>query len=75
MSSNTDSNRIDVWNSGIQQQTSALNAVPLDVALDAFDNALNDVIETVETGGLDQLTPQQKVAVWHRVETVGTGSR
>jgi hypothetical protein len=43
---------------------------PLDVALDAFDNALNGVIETVEAGGLDQLTAAQKVAVWHRFETV-----
>ncbi|HEX3196972.1 MAG TPA: DUF222 domain-containing protein, partial [Propionibacteriaceae bacterium] len=42
---------------------------PLDVALDAFDTALNDVIETVETRGLDQLTANQKVAVWQRFET------
>jgi hypothetical protein len=41
----------------------------LDVALDTLDNALNGVIETVEPGGLDQLTAAQKVAVWHRVET------
>ena len=41
----------------------------LDVALDAFDNALNGVIETVEAGGLDQLTAHQKVAVWQRFET------
>jgi hypothetical protein len=27
----------------------------LEVALDGFDTALNDLIETVETGGLDQL--------------------
>jgi Domain of unknown function (DUF222) len=37
----------------------------LDVALDA----LTDVIDKVETGGLDQLTAEQKVAVWHRFET------
>ena len=42
---------------------------PLDVALDAFDTALTDVIETVETGGLDQLDAAQKVAVWQRFET------
>jgi hypothetical protein len=41
----------------------------LDLALDAFDTALNDVIDTVETGGLDQLTAHEKVAVWQRFET------
>jgi hypothetical protein len=41
----------------------------LDLALDAFDIALNDVIETVETGGLDQLTANQKVEWWQRFET------
>ncbi len=41
----------------------------LDVALDAFDDALNGVIETVEAGGLDQLTAHQKVAFWQRFET------
>jgi hypothetical protein len=42
---------------------------PLDVALDAFGTALNDVIEKVDTGGLDQLTANQKVEVWQRFET------
>ena len=28
----------------------------LDVALDAFETALTDVIEKIESGGLDQLT-------------------
>ena len=46
-----------------------MHAVPLDVALDAFDTALTDVIETIETGGLEQLDAAAKVAVWHRVET------
>jgi hypothetical protein len=41
----------------------------LDLALDAFDTALNDVIDTVETRGLDQLTANQKVEVWQRFET------
>ena len=41
----------------------------LDVALDAFDNALADVIEKVESGGLDQLTAHQKVVLWQRFET------
>ena len=42
----------------------------LDVALDAFDSALNGVIEIVEANGLDQLTAHQKVALWQRFETV-----
>jgi Domain of unknown function (DUF222) len=41
----------------------------LDVVLDAYDTALNGVIKTIETGGLDQLTADQKVAVWQRLET------
>ena len=41
----------------------------LDVALDAFDTALTDVIEKVEAGGLEQLDAAAKVALWHRVET------
>ena len=34
----------------------------LDVALDAFDSALNSLIETVEGSGLDQLNAAEKVA-------------
>jgi hypothetical protein len=41
----------------------------LDVALDGFETALTDVIDKVEAGGLDQLTAEQKVAVWQRFET------
>jgi hypothetical protein len=41
----------------------------LDVALDTFEGALAGLIDTVETGGLDQLTAAQKVAVWQRFET------
>jgi len=44
------------WNSGIPAADQRTQRGRLDVALDAFDNALNGVIETVETGGLDQLT-------------------
>jgi hypothetical protein len=43
---------------------------PLDTALNAFDTVLADVIEKVETGGLDQLTADQKVVVWQRFETL-----
>jgi hypothetical protein len=41
----------------------------LDVALDAFDSALNSLIETVEGSGLDQLSAAEKVAAWQRFET------
>src|SRR6476620_9997859 len=42
----------------------------LDAALDHFDAALTELIGTVETGGLDQLTAEEKVAVWQRFETL-----
>ena len=42
----------------------------LDVALDTLDVALTDVIEKVETGGLEQLDAAAKVALWHRFETL-----
>ena len=41
----------------------------LAVALDTLETALTDVIEKVETGGLDQLDPAEKVEVWQRFET------
>ena len=47
-----------------------IERAPVDVALDAFDTALNGLIETVETRGLDQLAADQKVAVWQRFETL-----
>src|SRR6478672_5812116 len=42
----------------------------LDEALDHFDTALTDLIDTCETGGLDQLSAGEKVAVWQRFETL-----
>ena len=41
----------------------------LDVVLDKFDEVFTELLETVETGGLDQLTADQKVAIWRRFET------
>ncbi len=41
----------------------------LDVVLDKLDNALAELIDTVETGGLDQLDNAEKVVVWQRFET------
>ena len=42
----------------------------LDEALDQFDAALTDLIGTFETGELDQLSAEEKVAVWQRFETL-----
>ena len=47
----------------------------LDEALDTFDAALTDLIGAVETGGLDHLSAEEKVAVWQRFETIATGGR
>jgi hypothetical protein len=41
----------------------------LDVALDTLDNALNSLLDTIETGGLDHLNAAEKVAWWQRFET------
>jgi Domain of unknown function (DUF222) len=42
----------------------------LDEALDHFENSLAELITTIETGGLDQLDPDEKVGVWQRFETL-----
>ena len=42
----------------------------LDEALDTFENSLAELITTVETGGLDHLSAEEKVAVWQRFETI-----
>ena len=42
----------------------------LDVALDTFENSLADLIGTFNTGGLDQLSAEEKVAVWRRFEAI-----
>jgi hypothetical protein len=41
----------------------------LAVALDTLEAALTEVIEKIETGGLDQLDATEKVALWRRFET------
>jgi hypothetical protein len=41
----------------------------LDVVLDKLNDNVAELLETVETGGLDQLTADQKVAIWRRFET------
>ena len=42
----------------------------LDEALDTFENSLAELITTVDTGGLDHLSAEEKVAVWQRFETI-----
>jgi len=42
---------------------------PLDVLLDKLTNDLTELIETVETGGLDHLDNAERVAWWQRFET------
>jgi hypothetical protein len=43
---------------------------PLDAALDALNEALTDLIATVDNGALEQLKAEEKVAVWQRFETI-----
>ena len=42
----------------------------MDAALDALNEALGNLISTVESGGLDHLNSAEKVAVWQRFETL-----
>ena len=42
----------------------------LDQALDHVDAALTDLIDTLDTGGLDHLSTDEKVTVWQRFETL-----
>jgi hypothetical protein len=41
---------------------------PMEMALDTFDAALTDLINTAENSGLDQLENHEQVAVWQRFE-------
>lgn len=42
----------------------------LDAVLDKLDEVFTELLETVESGGLDQLTAAQKVTAWQRFETL-----
>ena len=42
----------------------------MDAALDALNEALDTLISTVESGGLDHLNSAEKVAAWQRFETI-----
>jgi hypothetical protein len=41
----------------------------LDVVLDKLNGDLTELVEAVESGGLDQLDAAENVAVWQRFET------
>ena len=41
----------------------------LDVALDTLDNALNGLLDTVQSGGLEQLNAAEKISFWQQFET------
>jgi hypothetical protein len=40
----------------------------LDEALNALDTALNGLVDTIESGGLDQLSATEKISFWQRFE-------
>jgi hypothetical protein len=42
---------------------------PLGLAIDALNNALNGLIDTIETGGLEKLTAAEKITFWQDFET------
>ena len=56
------------YNGGMGLGDSTSTAI--DAALDALNEALDNLITAVETGGLDHLTAVDKVAVWQRFETI-----
>ena len=70
LSSNTDSNRIGVWNSGNQQ--SAPSAAGW-MGPRQIDDVFAELLDTVETGGLDQLTPERKWCCGNGSKPSGTG--
>ncbi len=61
---------MEACNSGSPTATTREPRSRLDEALDTFENSLAELISTVETGGLDQLSADEKVAVWQRFETI-----
>jgi len=68
--SNTSSNTMGACNSGIPTATTRDQRSRLDEALDHLDTALTDLIDTLDTGGLDHLSTDEKVTVWQRFETL-----
>ena len=55
---------------GDSTSTEREQRTPLDAALDGLNEALDTLISTVESGGLDHLNSAEKVAVWQRFETI-----
>jgi hypothetical protein len=68
LSSNTASNTMEAMELGDSTTAERDRRSAVDEALDRFDAALTDLINTVETGGLDRLEADQQLAVWHRFE-------
>ena len=56
------------YNRGMELGDSTSTA--MDAALDALNEALTDLITTVESGALERLKAEEKVAVWQRFETI-----
>jgi hypothetical protein len=42
----------------------------LDMVLDKLNGDLAELLEAIESGGLDQLTAAQKISFWQKVETL-----
>jgi Domain of unknown function (DUF222) len=68
LSSNTASNTMEAMELGDSTTAERDQRSLMDEALDTFDAALTDLINTVETGGLDRLEADQQLAVWHHFE-------
>ena len=64
--------RIFEYNRGMQlgdlEVAEPAERSPLDEALDHLDSSVTELISTMETGALDQLSVEEKVAVWQRFE-------
>ena len=56
------------YNGGMELGDSTSTA--MDAALDALNEALDTLITTVESGALERLKAEEKVAVWQRFETM-----
>ena len=61
---------MEACNSGTLLATTREPRSRLDEALDTFDAAVTELITTIENGGLDHLSAEEKVAVWQRFETL-----
>jgi hypothetical protein len=65
--SNISSNRVEGMELGDPAERAARS--PLDVLLNKLNDNLNQLLETVESGGLDHLDAAEKISWWQRFET------